>query len=52
MPSQNDERKQKKSLGKLMTAFYGHCAVKAVSKSISALAEFLCKCTMMRLKVD
>lgn len=35
-----------------MTAFYGHCAVKAVSKSVSALAGFLRKCTMMGLKVD
>jgi len=35
-----------------MTAFYGYCAVKAVSKSVRALAGVLCKCAVMGLKVD
>lgn len=45
-------QKTKDIFKKVMGAFYGHWAVKPVNKRVSALAGFLCKCSMMGLKAD
>lgn len=45
-------QKTKEIFEKVMGAFYSRRAVKPANKSVSALAGFLCKCTMMELKED